>query len=100
MKGKKPSVFANEIKKDLHNNNKVYYSSQKNEKTLIRGKNINEKITNIFNSPNYVYKADVDIILVNGKISKRVIGKNNTHLITIDNELIPITDIIDIYYSK
>ena len=34
--------------------------------------------------------------LKDGTVTKRIIGKNNTHLITMENELIPISDIIDI----
>ena len=53
----------------------------------------------MFNSTSYIYKADVKITLKNGSISKRIVGRNSTHLITIDNELIPITDILDIEKS-
>ena len=32
-------------------------------------------------------------------VTKRIVGRNATHLITIDNELIPLTDIVDIEKS-
>ena len=59
-------------------------------------KNINQKINEIFSSSRYIYKADVEITLKSGKVVKRIVGKNSVHLITYDNELIPISDIVDI----
>lgn len=57
-------------------------------------KNINEKINDIFNSPRFIYKADVLIELTSGeKIKKTIIGKNNNSLITMDNSLIEISSI-------
>ena len=109
MDRKLPKVFANKIDKQLNNNESVYYGNdvrgvkeetKKNtDKTPLSG-NINQKINTIFNSPNYIYKADVEI-KVNGKtVKKRIIGKNNTHLITFDNELILISDIEDINFAN
>lgn len=115
MEKKVPKVFANKIDKELYNNKKVYYSKEEieepkkmdkvksnNKRGLpdLSNKNVNQKINTIFNSPHYVYKADVDITLKSGKISKKIIGKNMTNLITMDNELIPISDVVDIDFSK
>lgn len=114
MKNKLPGVFANKNINNLSNNEKVYYSNKeptrnitttkKNKKddnlpSLI-GKNVDQKINTIFNSANYVYKAKVEITLEDSKIIKNIIGRNNTNLITLDNELIPISKIIDIEYKK
>lgn len=106
MEKKLPKLYANKIEKSLDNNTNVFYSrsqddsdDRKDNSFGVRGENIYQKINSIFNSPKYVYKADVDIKTKNGLISKRIIGKNNTHLITIDNELISIADIIDIKFT-
>lgn len=107
MDKKLPKVFANKINKNLDNNKSIFYSNKENIDVVdnsIRNSNpavnINQKINSIFSSPKYVYKADVDITTNNGVVSKRVVGKNGTHLITIDNELIPISNIIDIEFSE
>ena len=115
MEKKLPKVFANKIDKSLDNNKNLFYSAtSETSESLVRdssnrdmnhslhvsGENITQKINSIFASPRYVYKADVDITTKDGIVSKRVIGKNSTHLITIDNELIPITDILDIDFSQ
>lgn len=111
MNKKLPSIYANKIDKTLNNNNKIYYSL-KDERNIIdksnlqndsyqeiEGKNILQKINSIFNSSNYIYKADVLIMLKDKTLEKRIIGKNKTHLITNENELIPISEIIDIKKS-
>lgn len=112
MSKKIPKVFANAIKKPLKNNADVYYSSRE-EKVKINNKinkskkiadksaiSITKKIANIFASPNYVYKADVKITLASGVLTKRIVGRTSNDLITIENDLIPIKDIIDIEFVE
>lgn len=101
MDKKLPGIFASKVDKKIGNNEDVYYSEHDNRDVFLKDdkkdfRNINQKINDIFNSPNYIYKADVVIKTNNGEVTKRVIGKNATHLITIDNELIPLTEIKDI----
>ncbi len=107
MEKKIPKVFANKVEKNAGNNKEVFYSSKevvkesddRGPKMIKREKNINQKINDIFNSSRYVYKADVEITLKSGIVSKRIVGKNGNNLITIENELIPISDIIDIKHK-
>jgi len=120
MERKLPSVFANKIEKEVGNNKRVFYSSkddleetvegvrdsstssdfaQRAKENLVQPKNIYQKLNEIFSSSRYVYKADVEITLKDGVVTKRIIGKNSNHLITIDNELIPISDIVDIKHK-
>lgn len=104
MEKKLPKMYANAIDKKIGNNNEVFYSNKEQLREVVdesQGeynieKNINQKLRDIFNSPNYVYKADVEIKLKDKTITKKIIGKNKTHLITLDNELIPMTEIVDI----
>lgn len=105
MEKKLPKVFANKIDKELKNNETVYYN--KNEERKIEEKEslssiltVNQKINQIFSSTRYVYKADVIITTKNGKMNKRIIGRNRNELITMDNEVINVNDIIDIEFSK
>lgn len=113
MNKRVPKVFANKIDKKINNNVDVYYSSKgtitKNieKESYIEHQNSLEKlsiitkINNIFNSPRYVYKADVNIKLNSGTvINKRIVGKNNNELITIENEKIPIESILDIEFAE
>ena len=114
MDKKLPKVFANPQEKRFTNNENVYYSkdnlnvvsdlkSKEAENDSFRGtenKNIYQKLNDIFNSEKYVYKAEVDIKTRTGNIQTKIIGQNRTHVITMDNQLIPITDIEDIKFSE
>lgn len=99
MKKEIEKNYANKIEKNL-NNNKSYSVTRNEEKVLERGieNNINQKIKSIFKSKNYIYKAKVKIILKDKTILKTIIGIKNNNLITIDNELISVSDIVDIKY--
>lgn len=97
-----PSVFANKIEKKVLNN-KNYSYSKENEKPVTISKpkiSVDQQINNIFSSPRYVYKANVKIITKEKSFIKQIIGKNNGNLITLENELIPISDIVEIYFTE
>ena len=96
-----PSVFANNIQFGKGNNKLVYMSDQASdekieEKHVLPNKTVNQKINEIMRSKNNSYKIPVSITTEDGVVIKNIIGKNSKNLITIDNELIAITDIIDI----
>ena len=99
-----PKVFQNNVDKKFNNNSSVYYSSNDNRSLNTEeakdNRTILQKINEIFSSPNYVYKANVEISLKDKKVTKRIIGRNKDFLITMDNTLIPISDIIDIKSIK
>jgi len=114
MNEKLPKVFANKIE-NVQNNKKYYYSERDNDRSEITNNNIDKKIINkynlnktvqsadinkkiidLFKSPTNVYKVKASI-KINGKtITKYLIGRTNTTLITLDDEVINISDIEDI----
>lgn len=95
-----PKVFQNNINKNFSNNNKFYYGNDERKYEQVDTKSIREKINKIFASANYVYKANVKIITKNGEYTKKIIGRNKNYIITMDNALIPIEDIINIEVEK
>ena len=101
-----PRMYHNKIDKDLNKNERVFSTLDSNNiytNSFINNRNnltVEQKIVNIFNSPNYIYKIDVVIVTDNNKVIKRIIGKNKNNLITMDNEYIPINTIRDIYINK
>lgn len=98
-----PKVFANKIEKKLDNNS-TYYKGSSEERGIETEKkdtqSVEQKINQIFSSPRYVYRAEVEITLVDQTIVRKIIGKNSENLITIDNETIPINDILDIKFHN
>ena len=116
MEEKLPKVFANKIE-NVQNNRKYYYSERDNvildknehEKRIVEKYNLNnvvkdadihQKIIKLFKSPNNVYKVKADIKINGQIITKNLIGRTNSTLITLDDEIINIADIEDIDLSK
>ncbi len=112
-----PKMYRNKIEKEIENNEKIFSTMYNNlietpikiEKRADRSNPISnkknnytveQKIANIFNSPNYIYKIDVVIVTDTATTNKRIVGKTKTNLITMDNEYIPISTIRDIYIAK
>ena len=91
---KLPNVFASPINKKLNNYQDMYRSDKKVKS--YNPKDINKKINEIFGSLNHVYKSKVRITMSDGVKEEEIVGKTNINLLTIDNKLIKITDILDI----
>ncbi len=102
MEKELPKMYHTKINKPINSIQKVYRSIDNNTSNSISEHkyssiSIDKKINNIFNSYDYVYKADVTIITDTETLNKRIIARNKHNLITIDNEYIPISIIRDIY---
>ena len=93
---KLPDLYTNTFDKKI-DNSQEYVTIPNNEVvTNLSTYEINEKINNIFKSKKYIYKIKVEIQLKNETLIETIIGKTNKNLITIDNKLININDILDI----
>lgn len=98
-----PKMYQNKINKKIDSIQKVYSTMDKKSDININNDiryssvSIDQKIDNIFNSPDYVYKADVTIVTDKDTIRKRIVARNKNNIITINNEYIPISIIRDIY---
>ena len=101
-----PKMYQNNFNKEINNNRCVFSSlidkKEERKKEQVINNNydrftIEQKIFNIFNSKDYIYKADVTIVTDTQTLQRRIVGKNSNNLITIDNEYIPISIIRDIY---
>lgn len=95
----KPKMYRCESGKEFHNNRSIYASySDNNSKVNIYNTNeIRKKINDLFNSPNFIYRTKVNIVLDNQILTKKIVGIYDNNLVTIDNEHIPINLIKDIY---
>lgn len=88
-----PKVFAVPIDKKMNNNKDIFMSS-KNE---IRGEVIDKnEINKIFNSKTHVYKTKVIVTTLRGEKNVDVVGMQNDNLLTLDGQIIPINEIIEI----
>lgn len=83
-----PHIYKGEVKK----NNNIKYAHTNNE---VRNTNPKSTIDNLFKM-NHIYKQDVYIKTIDKEYNTKIIGRTNSHVITINNEIIKIDDIIDI----
>ena len=90
----KPKVFANPINKKIDNVQDLFRSDK--DSRSINPVDVNKKINEIFASRNHVYKSKVRITLKDAVVEKEIVGKTNINLLTLDGDLIRITDILDI----
>jgi hypothetical protein len=100
MQRELPKVYAQKVDHDT--NRSVAYTKSEEKKEIRKTdfkieKSVEEKIREIFNNVNYVYKIEVVIETNEGKVTKYLVGRNKENIITMDNEQIPIKDIKDIY---
>ena len=97
MKKKLPNIYKGKVKQSQNQKQSILstFKDYKEEDTIMNEeKNINRHIKDLFHSPNYVYKADVNITTLQGEtIKKTIIGRTNNSLITIDDELIDVSKI-------
>ena len=98
-----PKVFRNNNTGVIKNNVEQYYSKEDNLKANLELTNdnmkpiiIKKKISDIFNSSAFIYKVNVIITTIDGDKECTLIAKNNDSLLTLNNEKILISDILDI----
>ncbi len=92
-----PSIYQNKNIKISTNQQDFFYGNiEENKEPISKYHDIRNDIRRLFTSKNYVYKLNCLITTKDKTINTYVIGNTNNDLITIDNELIPIKDIIDI----
>ncbi len=59
---------------------------------------VDEKIDKLFNTNGYVFSKNVEIATNDKVYNTKIAGKVNNHIITLDNDIIKISDIKDIKY--
>lgn len=95
---KLPELYTNTFNKKIDNSLEYITIPNKiiENKTTLSKYTLNKKIENIFKSKNYIYKIKVEITQKDKITTETIIGKTKNKLITIDNKLISINDILDI----
>lgn len=72
----------------------IKVEKSKTIKEIFNKKSVDDQIKDIFNSSDFMYKANVLITYLDGEeVKKTIIGRTNNSLITLDDELIKVKDI-------
>ena len=91
MNKKLPKVFTGKDALHLDDKKQMNRPILNNRELIIR-----KKIDNIFKSPSFVYKERVVITTSKGDRLESIIARNNTSILTLSNQVISISEILDI----
>ena len=99
---KLPKIYQGEINKKIKNNKEFCHLETKTiENKTYKNKKPNEEIIDeIFSGIGYSYNIPVIIETKNKVYNTSLIAKTKNNLITLDNEIIPISEIIIIKKQK
>lgn len=90
---KLPKIYKNEINKNITNNkNYCYLQNEKRNTTS----SLEEKINDIFSGIGYSYNIPVTIKTKDKVYNTSLVSKTKNNLVTLDNEIIKIDDIISL----
>ncbi len=83
-----PKMYHSSISKPINSIQKIYTTINNGDNVSVEVKypniSIDKKIANIFNSSDYVYKADVTIVTDTDTVHKRIIAKNKNNFVIND----------------
>ncbi len=98
---KLPKIYQNTIEKEIHNNKKVYYG-RSSEQSKVEHKNQEEPkdvldiIDEIFSLPTYSFNIPLSIYTKDKVYNTSLIAKSKNTVITFDNDVIILDDIVRI----
>ncbi len=90
----KSEIYKHKVSKKINNNRYVYNGCDKH---ISFDNDIKRKVKLIINDKNFIYSKLVHIVIDNKIILKKIIGLYGNNIVTIDNEMIPLDNIDDIY---
>lgn len=100
---KKNKIFVNKINKKIGNNQTytdvIEKNNVKEENQIVQDNanlSVEEKINRLFKRNGYIFNVDVKIITPYKEYHTKIASKVHNHLITLDNDIINISDIKDI----
>ena len=88
MKKELPKIYQAKQNKSFSNNESFYYGEYRNKKNKVT-------VDELFKI-NEIYRTNVNLVLKDKIVTKMIIGRTQNNLITFDNEIIPISEIIEI----
>lgn len=95
---KLPKIYQNNFIKEINNNRKKCYVTIEKEPIIEETSDIT--LEEIFSGIGYSYNIPIIITTTKQKYITSLIAKTKHNLITIDNDLIPLSDVISIKRKK
>ena len=92
---KLPELYKNNNIKPIDNNKKVYYMKNEDMRK-ISNTSVEEELDNIFHGLGYSYNIPVELVTTKKTYHTSLVTKTKENVVTIDNIIIPISEIISI----
>ena len=92
---KLPELYKNNNIKPIDNNKKVYYMKNEDMRKA-SNTSVEEELDNIFHGLGYSYNIPVELVTTKKTYHTSLVTKTKENVITIDNIIIPISEIISI----
>lgn len=93
---KLPKIYQNHIDKKINNNREMFCSFSLKEKNNINNEDIELLLDGLFNGKRNVYNIPVIIKTIKKTYDTFLVARNSSYILTIDQEKIPINDIVSI----
>lgn len=99
---KLPKIYQNNINKKIKNNKEVCYLKEEvvKQQPVIQSNDVEEQLSRIFNGIGHSYNIPIIIKTSDKVYETSLIAKTSNNVITLDNDLIPIKDIINIEFKN
>lgn len=103
MQKKLPKIYQTALSHKIENNDKIFYSAYQNVKPLPVTNNREEQkssvettLNELFKTTGYIFNIPVEIITTKRSLNTKIAGKVKNTIITLDNDVIPISEIVSI----
>lgn len=93
---KLPKIYQGDFDKEIHNNKESEYLFENKEKENKDSISIEDKLSSLFSSSRHVFHIPVLIETKNRVYDTKIAGKVKNYIITLDNDIIYLSDILDI----
>ena len=94
---KLPRIYQGTFEKEIHNNqNEEYISGKETETKKDFSFSVEEKLSSLFASSRHVFHIPVLIKTKSHVYDTKIAGKVKNYIITLDNDIIYLSDIVDI----
>ncbi len=109
MQKKLPKIYQSSFSHKVDNNNKVFYSFYQNKQSMENypysanlesnhqeEKSVESTLRELFQTTGYIFNIPVEIKTSTRTLDTKIAGKVKNTIITLDNDVIPISEIVSI----
>ena len=106
MDKKLPSIFKNQIDKEIENNKKVFYSkyetvsnvvektSEVNSSNDMKVSSLSSSLDELLKNNQFIFNVPVEISLKNEILNTKIVSKVGDHLLTSNGKIINLEDVL------